>query len=111
MENKKCSSCKKIKKYEEFYKKKAAKDGYQYSCKKCIDVKQKERNQKNPEKSRLCLKRWRKNNKEYVRDRDKKYRENNPEMFYKIYKKHRENNKEYFYLKGKNIEKKIEIIF
>lgn len=41
---KKCTKCKRILPYSEFYKAKSAKDGLDYRCKKCISKYQKKRN-------------------------------------------------------------------
>lgn len=88
-----CGTCKEIKLFTEFGKKKTNKDGYQYSCK-------------------LCKKIWADNNKDYF----KKYREDNKEHIKTLcsdwYKLNRENilkfimdNREYISKRERNYRK------
>ncbi len=94
-----CSRCKKEKDYDEFYKDKAAKDGYNCICKLCRLEMDRNRRKSDPEwvkRRKIHNSLFHKNNREKVRERKKrwfssqegleshrnstrKYREKNPE--------------------------------
>ncbi len=67
---KECSTCKKIKKHEEFHKRKASKNGLSASCKECNNSKQREALNKNSTKTNRYLKHL---------ERCKKYRDSHKE--------------------------------
>jgi len=55
---KKCTSCKEIKGYSEFYKNKSTEDGFRPDCKKCANISSKKWNGNNREKVRLSYNYW-----------------------------------------------------
>lgn len=56
--NKRCSTCRKVKSINEFYKRKASYDGIAYSCKECSSTRRREWSRKNPEKAKLVQDRY-----------------------------------------------------
>ena len=66
---KNCNKCNEVKSYEFFNKQKSYKDGYQTTCKSCVNKNTREYYLKNKEK----LKIWVKNNKEKINKIQKKY--------------------------------------
>jgi len=100
-----CSKCKTEKPFEQFSKKKGAKDGLMSKCKVCMkeyyeENKEKiiEQNKKYYQENMEAIKERKKKhyeeNKENITERDKKYRNEHKEKINKRAKKYRENNKE-----------------
>ena len=89
MEGKVCNKCGEWKPLEEYYNRKASKDGKASRCKKCQNKDKIQYNKNNPEKVKESKKRWKEKNKGY----QKQYRENNKEEIKKTKKQHYENNK------------------
>jgi len=89
---KRCSKCKIFKPLDEFYNRKASKDGKAYWCKKC----EKQYNEENKERA----KQYYIDNKEEVIKRNKKWKENNKEKveiyMKEYYLKYYLDNEEYF---------------
>ncbi len=85
---KKCKKCKKFKEYSEFYIDNSNNSGLRYSCKKCDKENQKEYRER-PEvkkRSRVLVKKWRKDNPEQNKKLKKKW-EQSPKGKYNEYKK------------------------
>jgi len=99
--NKICSKCGVEKDVNEFYKNKNSKDGLRYACKMCCEEykKKHEKTEEYKECQRIRGKKYRKENKEKIKEYQKIYRKENKEKF-KDY--HKEYNKEYY---DKNLEK------
>ena len=92
MESKICNNCKIEKPKTDF---RVLKDGRLYSyCKECKRKQDKEYRDKNKEKVRKSLKKWREENKERKYLMDKEYREKNKDLIKEKKKKYREENKE-----------------
>lgn len=79
MKYKRCSKCGEVKPITEFYRDKTSKDGYCYCCKRCKLV---------------YAKKYNKEHKQEVIERNKKYREEHREEITKQSKKYYEENKE-----------------
>lgn len=75
IEEKKCHKCHHIKKVEDFNKSPWTIDGYDTKCKECV-------------------KQYRLNNKEYLKNKNKEYRKNNQEKLKKKGKEYRQRNKD-----------------
>lgn len=107
---KKCTQCKIIKEYSEFYKGKGS-DGYRFQCKSCVLLNNKKWREENKEKSNESSKKWRIGNKEKVKTYDHKYRQKESRKNYmKEYmreynRKYYENNKENLKEKNSNYKK------
>lgn len=91
-----CKKCKEEKELSLFSKHKSTKDGLRSFCKGCI----KEYRENNIEKIKEKEKEYRENNKEKRKEYGEQYRENNKEY----YKQYRENNKNYYKNKEYNKE-------
>lgn len=74
-----CYKCGIKKPIEEFYKKKAAKDGFNSSCKSCDNEKGRIHYEANKDKYTAWFRAWRKANPEKEKDRAKKWRDANPD--------------------------------
>jgi len=68
------------------------KDGFKYSCKKCMTIYQQQYKNKNKAK----LKEYRTNNQKYISERTKAYRETRKTIISEYNKKYRENHLEYY---------------
>lgn len=66
-----CRKCKSLKERDEFVKDKNRKDGIAKICRKCNNQRQKEYQNKNKEKVRKWSKKWREQNKEYIREKER----------------------------------------
>lgn len=129
MENKKCTKCLIEKALSEYYKQPKSSDGYKTICKSCgklirinyqkvnrdkLNKKQKEYAQKNSNKVKESIKKWRNKNKEVVQKNNKLYRKNNSDKIALLKKKWntenkeriKENQKEYYKNNKKAILKK-----
>jgi hypothetical protein len=92
---KNCNKCNEVKSYEFFSKHKSYKDGYQTTCKSCINKNTKLYYLKNKEKIKEYSKKYQKKSikkKEYT----KKYYLKNKEYHNEYSKKHQKENKEYY---------------
>lgn len=76
-ETKKCAQCGKVKRLDNFYKEKRAKDGLRSACKECLDVKNKKYREENKEKIKRAKKKYRLKNLKRILKNDKRYREAN----------------------------------
>lgn len=66
---KECTKCKEVKELEEFYRRKAARDGRSSWCKVCHSKKTKAHRVANPDKYRKWQREWYKNNHDYCQTR------------------------------------------
>jgi len=82
---KKCTVCKKDEEFVNFYKDKRAKDGLYSCCKKCMDKKNAEWRDKNPERVKYLKdaahERYREKEREYAREYAKKLRTENYDKY------------------------------
>ena len=72
-----CSCCKLEKTFEDFYKNKSQKDGYQNNCKKCMNIANNKWQRKNKEKAKEYTEAWRAKNKNKIAEVSKEWRSNN----------------------------------
>jgi hypothetical protein len=73
---KKCTKCGELKSFSEFHKSRNHKDGLKPRCKVCRNIANKKHREENPE----YYKKWRDNNKDYVKNYNDRYREENKEV-------------------------------
>jgi 5-methylcytosine-specific restriction endonuclease McrA len=95
MDGKVCTQCKEFKSYEEYYKKKANKDGVESRCKVCRSQSDKNHHQKNKERRIDQMKQYYQENKEQFLKSAKFYREENKERIAEFKKRWAEKNKEH----------------
>lgn len=97
--SKECACCNEVKPVSEFYKHKPASDGLRPRCKECL----KKYKQDNAESIKEYKKQYRKNNAEKIKEYSKEYQKNNAEKIKEYYK----NNAEYYKEYQKNKAEKI----
>ena len=105
-----CKICDIEKEITEYYKRADSKDGYECWCKKCMDIKSKKYRKDNKEKIKETQRKYRENNKEEIREYTIQYNENNK----KQRKEYRENNYEKIRRRTKNYineKRKIDPLF
>jgi len=102
---KKCYCCKQIKEINNFYYKKTE-NLYSSICKKCDIIKSKQWAEKNPDKYKQKLKKWRFNNKDYIIIKSKQWAEKNREKVRELGRKSYQRNKNEIQKRRKNILKK-----
>ena len=87
METKVCKKCQEEKNICEFGNSKLSKDGFQYYCKKCNNLRSKKYRQENYKKTLETHKNWRRKNPQWVYNRYKKWGKENSEKVNEIRKK------------------------
>ncbi len=94
---KKCSKCEEVKSFEDFYKDKTKKDGFESKCKSCAKSyyeankdKKKSYNEANRDKRKA----WYEANRDKIKDKKKAYREANKDKIKAKCKAYRESNKD-----------------
>ena len=85
-----CKKCGDSKSFDDFYKRKLYKDGYDHKCKSCCISISTENNKKNPNTNEY-LKKYR--SKEHVKEKEKQHKHNDRERISKVQKKYCDKNK------------------
>ena len=92
---KKCTSCKKVKSYNDFVKQSNSKDGLSPKCKPCWITRNKVWREDNPEKNKEIQQKYYQNNKESICFRIKQWRSDNKERTNLYRVERRKNDLEY----------------